>query len=284
MNRGKTYGVWLTALAMSLAIAVTLTGQVGQDRDGRGLSAAAVPASPGNPDVKAFASPSDFGTSDEAVRTIQGFAFQPRASATTFDGDVVTGRWVTGGPDVLYAPMPEVPNGATLTQVVFYIQDTDATADFEGRLCRHYLDSSTGANPEFDCLVDITSTGNTTASGFIFQDVAQPINYRFDADGDLDIDVVSYTLSAFWGTSTNGSIKLRQARILYRRNVSPAPGFATFADVPVGDPIHRFVEALAAAGITGGCGGGNYCPNQAVTRGQMAVFISAALGLHWPAF
>ena len=54
------------------------------------------------------------------------------------------------------------------------------------------------------------------------------------------------------------------------------------ADVPVGSPLHQFVEALFAAGITGGCGGGNYCPNAPITRGQMAVFLAVALGLHWP--
>jgi hypothetical protein len=64
--------------------------------------------------------------------------------------------------------------------------------------------------------------------------------------------------------------------------VSPPPATATFSDVPVSDPRFRFVEALAAAGITGGCGGGLYCPEAAVTRGQMAVFLSVALGLYWP--
>jgi hypothetical protein len=44
-------------------------------------------------------------------------------------------------------------------------------------------------------------------------------------------------------------------------------------------PVQR--EALLAAGITGGCGGGAYCPDSPVTRGQMAVFLSRALGLHF---
>jgi S-layer family protein len=39
---------------------------------------------------------------------------------------------------------------------------------------------------------------------------------------------------------------------------------------------------LASAGITGGCGPGSYCPDAAVTRGQMAVFLATALGLHFP--
>ena len=31
-----------------------------------------------------------------------------------------------------------------------------------------------------------------------------------------------------------------------------------------------------------GCGSGNFCPDSPLTRRQMAVFLSKALGLHWP--
>jgi hypothetical protein len=51
--------------------------------------------------------------------------------------------------------------------------------------------------------------------------------------------------------------------------------------VPTTHLFYQYIEALAAAGITSGCGGGNYCPDAAVTRGQMAVFLAKALGLHW---
>ena len=73
-----------------------------------------------------------------------------------------------------------------------------------------------------------------------------------------------------------------EAIIGYRLQVSPAPGAATFGDVPTSHPFFQYVEALAASGITGGCGSGNYCPDAPVTRGQMAVFLSKALGLQWP--
>ena len=58
----------------------------------------------------------------------------------------------------------------------------------------------------------------------------------------------------------------------------PATG-AVFGDVPAGDPFAPWIERLAAEGISGGCGGGNYCPGQAVTRAQMAVFLVRAFGL-----
>lgn len=61
--------------------------------------------------------------------------------------------------------------------------------------------------------------------------------------------------------------------------VSPAPPTATFNDVPTNHPFFKYIEALAASGITGGCGSGNYCPDNPVTRGQMAVFLAKALGL-----
>jgi hypothetical protein len=64
--------------------------------------------------------------------------------------------------------------------------------------------------------------------------------------------------------------------------VSPPPQTATFNDVPTDHPFFQYVEALNASGVTGGCGNNNYCPDSPVTRGQMAVFFSKALGLHWP--
>jgi S-layer homology domain len=36
-----------------------------------------------------------------------------------------------------------------------------------------------------------------------------------------------------------------------------------------------------AAGITAGCGGGRFSVDDPITRGQMAVFLSLALGLHF---
>jgi hypothetical protein len=46
-----------------------------------------------------------------------------------------------------------------------------------------------------------------------------------------------------------------------------------FDDVPCPGPFTDWIEDLAAQGITGGCGGDNYCPSEPVTRQQMAVFL-----------
>jgi hypothetical protein len=58
--------------------------------------------------------------------------------------------------------------------------------------------------------------------------------------------------------------------------VPPActPGF--FSDVACPSTYANWIEALANEGITGGCGGTNYCPTNPVTRQQMAVFLLKA--------
>jgi hypothetical protein len=59
----------------------------------------------------------------------------------------------------------------------------------------------------------------------------------------------------------------------------PPPANGIFDDVPIGSFADAWVEQLAAEGITSGCGGGNYCPDDPVTRAQMAVFLVRAFGL-----
>jgi hypothetical protein len=47
----------------------------------------------------------------------------------------------------------------------------------------------------------------------------------------------------------------------------------TFGDVPCTSSFAPWIYQLVAEGITGGCGGGNYCPTSPVLRRQMAVFL-----------
>jgi len=96
------------------------------------------------------------------------------------------------------------------------------------------------------------------------------------------IDHLNHTYFVrFHLTAPDFSNQIRGAVVFYRLQGSPAPGTATFADVPTTHLFYQYIEALAAAGITSGCGGGNFCPDANLTRGQMAVFLAKALGLHW---
>jgi hypothetical protein len=57
---------------------------------------------------------------------------------------------------------------------------------------------------------------------------------------------------------------------------APPACTGVFPDVPCPSTFAAWIEALAAEGITGGCGGGNYCPQNPVRRDQMAVFLLKA--------
>jgi hypothetical protein len=59
----------------------------------------------------------------------------------------------------------------------------------------------------------------------------------------------------------------------------PPTASGMFNDVPANYWAAPWIEQLAVEGITGGCGGGSYCPGTAVTRDQMAVFLVKTFNL-----
>jgi elongation factor P hydroxylase len=59
---------------------------------------------------------------------------------------------------------------------------------------------------------------------------------------------------------------------------APQPMGITFSDT-AGSVFEADILWLATSGITGGCGNGRFCPDQRVTREQMASFLARALDL-----
>jgi hypothetical protein len=57
----------------------------------------------------------------------------------------------------------------------------------------------------------------------------------------------------------------------------PAGGNSFFDDDQ--SPFEDAIEALAAAGVTNGCADGRFCPDEPVTRGQMAAFLVGTFDL-----
>jgi len=58
----------------------------------------------------------------------------------------------------------------------------------------------------------------------------------------------------------------------------PPAAVGLFADVPPSHWAARWIEQLAADGVTAGCGDGLYCPEAPTSRAQMAVFLLRASG------
>jgi hypothetical protein len=98
---------------------------------------------------------------------------------------------------------------------------------------------------------------------------------------------------------TSGSSGTGNGAVQYSVDVTPGPTIRSdtitiagqaftvyqginFLDVPSNNPFYDDIGKLAARGVTVGCGGGNYCPNDPVTREQMAAFILRAKGEFGP--
>ncbi|MGH9364816.1 MAG: choice-of-anchor tandem repeat GloVer-containing protein, partial [Thermoanaerobaculia bacterium] len=105
--------------------------------------------------------------------------------------------------------------------------------------------------------IDTSGTTFTTLHSFAGSDGANPYAGLLQAtDGNL------------YGTASAGGSG--EGGVVFRISA------CYFNDVPSTDPYYPFICTIAQAGITSGCGGGNYCPNDPVTRAQMAVFLLRA--------
>jgi hypothetical protein len=212
-----------------------------------------------------------FGTSSGTVINVPSFAFQgnqPETDHLVQDGYFFR-YFAAEGSNALIAPVVGVPSGVVIDGVS--VNNCSALAgDLNFVL---WLGDWDGSLPN-RAPVQIANFNSTQGCG----SDAMALSYQYDANaaGPLFAEV-------FWQADNfDGSDSFNGFQISFHRIVSPAPASATFNDVPTGHPFFQFIEALAASGITGGCGNGNYCPDAPLTRGQMAVFLSKALGLHWP--
>jgi len=206
--------------------------------------------------------PETYGTSSLTVAEIGAPDFTPRAGATIQSGAGMS-RFANGP---IEASPTDLPNGASIEQIEIRACDTSATEQVQ----LNFGPCNTGGG---SCsLAGSVSTGvaATPGCGAFSVAILPPVVVN-----NLNPILVQVNTASI--ATTFDSV-----RIYYRLQVSPPPGVATFGDVPTTSPQFKFVEALVAAGITAGCGGGNYCPDQPVTRGQMAVFLAVSLGLHWP--
>jgi len=162
-----------------------------------------------------------------------------------------------------------LPSGALVTSITVFYSDTNTAGDPSGNF---YRASTTGGVTNIQTLAFPAgfSGGNN--------------NFQVNLPAGTTVDnlVNHYSVNFSLDRAATGIEGMYRARITYRLQVSPPPATATFSDVPTTDGRFRFVEALVASGVTAGCGGGLYCPDAAVTRGQMAVFLAAALGMHFP--
>ena len=122
-----------------------------------------------------------------------------------------------------------------------------------------------------------------TASGTVFSDVPAG---SFAADWIEQLAAEGVTAGCGGGNyCPDATITRAQMAIFLLRGehgnayTPPAATGTVFGDVPLGSFADAWIEQLAAEGVTSGCGGGNYCPDNSVTRAEMAVFLVRAFSL-----
>jgi hypothetical protein len=81
---------------------------------------------------------------------------------------------------------------------------------------------------------------------------------------------------------TRSSMAIFLARTLFGGDNFTFPETPYFTDVPATHPQFRYIQKLREIGVTAGCTATRYCPDDPVTRGQMAAFlVRARLGIRF---
>ena len=220
--------------------------------------------------------PLRFGTAVASYVNVQATELAPDSSGVFFfaanNGAL---RYQTNLAGYGLSAQVHLPGGALITYMELDYYDASPTGRVQAALLVCNWDG-TGC---------VQVPGSCGATGTVCSDDAGTPNYAgVSVPIFPSVLVDNFTkryIVAVGNTTLDGTTAVSQVIIGYQLQVSPPPATATFADVPTDHPFFQYVEALAASGITGGCGGGNFCPNAPLTRGQMAVFLAKALGLQW---
>jgi hypothetical protein len=210
----------------------------------------------------------NFGPADAIPHWVSAANFVPRNSNTAWSYPGVGYISRSGGTNSFFWAPLDLPHGALIVSMRLFFFDNSAA-----ETARAWLTHYTG-NSDFTDVATVDSS-NVGGYGSNFVNIFHTLNnYPSGLTPERN-----YVINVRLPNTSN--VRFKGVRVWWRRQLSPSPATATFFDVSTFHPFFKEVEALADSGITGGCGGGNYCPNAPVTRGQMAAFLARALGLHW---
>ncbi len=265
----------LLLVAVTAGLAPGASAQEGQALPGTdGIPPAVIANVGGEP------GPNQFG-SNWFTKMIPPTAFLPNDDLTTYEV-ASNGYYHSRGSNSSFKAPLDMPPGTEVQQVCLFLLDSSSTYQISFSWTAYRMGDSTEGSGNTSIGSISSGVSATPGETVICVVPASPVQIRAfaDVDGDGDQEYNYHSLYL----SVGGDINVRwgAAYVVWRRAMSPAPATATFPnDVPTSHPFFRYVEALYASGITAGCGTG-YCPDDPVTRGQMAVFLTKALGLYWP--
>jgi hypothetical protein len=130
----------------------------------------------------------------------------------------------------------------------------------------------------------VTNTDGTTGTlvkGFVadFLDVPNSQQFHFYVTTLVSNAITAGIGGGLYGVNDDTLRQQMAVFILKAKHglcYTPPPCAGMFGDVPCPSIFANWIEAMANEGITGGCGAGNFCPQNPVRRDQMAVFLLKA--------
>jgi hypothetical protein len=153
------------------------------------------------------------------------------------------------------------------------VDDSSTTNDFSAQLQHYYTNLWTGDRSSATVTGGDVSTSGSAGVQYVQSSLSPAITFTsFDASVNT---LHQYYIRANVASDT----PFAGCWLFWTRQISPAPATASFSDVQTTNTFFQHIEAIKSAGVTNGCGSGNFCPNDYVTRGQMAAFLARALGL-----
>jgi hypothetical protein len=185
------------------------------------------------------------------------------------DGDDSDARWRAA---------IHLPDGAKIATAKWYVYDecgdTPSSEPIKVQIRKVRPRPAAATTDE-----EVCSAESATGLGYTLLncDFVQPANRTFRNNNHYYLATIWFQSYGCWDRRHRFS----GLKIAYNLQVSPAPAGHTFVDVLPGHKFFQFVEALADSGITDGCAPHKFCPDDPLTRGQMAKFLAKALGLYW---
>lgn len=217
-------------------------------------------------------------------------SFVPITNVSVYQSTVTGYHFTTQGPIFLWAPL-EVPIGASVQEVCLEVFDNNDATSVAFIVVGAEAGSATNPTPAIAAIADAQTPAGGTGPGYVSICAVPNTGFSFPftvrTKGNLDAvgtdTTLHYYLIVLLPTARGvDDVMAGPAVVRWGRVVTAPPVTPTFSDVPTTHIFRKWIEALAVSGITGGCASGIYCPNDPITRGQMAVFIAEALGLYYP--
>ncbi|MGV7224827.1 MAG: S-layer homology domain-containing protein [Nitrospinales bacterium] len=194
------------------------------------------------------------------------------------DDDWCGNRW--GNENFPLTSVIRLQSGAKLVNAELYTYDSEKRDPYTIKCELNREDWDSGDNPNTHIMATLSTDPDNNGPGYTTSGRIS-VQERIK-NGDHWYQAVCFLGDQVRAQGTD--LRLFGIRILYRTQVQD--GLPTAFD-DIGHLSPRFqnaINALSASGITNGCNaaGDEFCPDDNLTRGQMAVFLAEALGLYWP--